>query len=77
MVDNQHFLALANYKSLTYGGFAVPSKLYKWNGSLFSPIGSISTQGAKRWSFFSIDGNNYLFVSNSVPNTPSYLYKLF
>ena len=62
VIDNQAYLAVANYTSTTTCN--ITSDIYQWDGNTFTPFQSINTQGAMDWTFFTIDNQYYLAVAN-------------
>jgi hypothetical protein len=64
-VNGENFMALANVFD-SVQGFAVKSRIFRWEGVLgFSEVAQITTSGATDWEVGVIDGQKYLFVSNS------------
>ena len=61
-IADKHFLAVANYYSGTY---LVDSTVYQWNGQQFDVFQNIRTKGGKGFTFFTINSENYLSVTNS------------
>jgi len=66
MIGNDHYLAVANHHSGTYGNinFNVDSKIYQWDGFNFVEHQTIATHSAHDWAYFTIDNDHYLAVAN-------------
>jgi hypothetical protein len=61
-IGGESYLAVANnYDGSSYN---VDSKIYRWNGSIFTETQAISTSGARGWEFFTIGEDSYLAVAN-------------
>ena len=76
-IGSDAYLAMANY----YDGSThnIDSKIYRWNGTVFSVTQSISTRGAFDWEFFTVGSDAYLAVANNhndaTPNIDSKIYR--
>jgi len=72
-IAGNDFLALSNFHTNS-GGYNVLSSIYIWNGLEFSLLANVATFGATSFRAFTINGINYIFVTNSQLN--SVLYRL-
>jgi hypothetical protein len=69
-INGESFLAIANYYSSTNGSYHDQvSKIYKFNGSSFSEINTFNSSGARKWKYFSVDGQHFLFLVNYYTKT--------
>ena len=62
-ISDEHYLAVANgYNGVSH---RLNSVIYRWNGKLFVAFQNLLTrQGANDFSFFIIDKESFLAVSN-------------
>ena len=78
-ISNEHFLAVANYLHYYDASLLKDSIIYKWNGKLFVVVQKIPTKGATHFTFFTINGDKYIAVTNyydgSTRSLKSVIYK--
>lgn len=65
-IGDDHYLQLANYNSNNFGvnNLDVNSGIYIWENGKFKPFQWIPTSGALPGSFFQLDGDYYLVITN-------------
>ncbi len=78
-VGNEYFLAVANRGEFANNNHNIDSKIYRWNGSIFEEYLKIPTSGGNDWETVTIDGTQYLLITNwyngATYNLNSVLYK--
>ena len=75
-IDNNQFIAVANHLQSNVEYQSVPSRLYKWNGTLFNKVQDFPTEGAKDVDFINIRNSESFLVFSGHHNRPSYRVKL-
>lgn len=57
--------------SFNYNGTTtdIPSRIFKFNGTAFTPFQDIQTHGVMGWKFFTMNGKNYLAAANNGMST--------
>ena len=77
-INNETFIAIANYQS-SNRGYAVPSSVYKWSGNNFVKTQSLQTYGAHDVKSFIISGDTFLAFANHLNGSgkfiDSFIYK--
>jgi len=71
-IDNNQFIAVANHLQSNVEHQSVPSRLYKWNGTLFNKVQDFPTEGAKDVDFINIRNSESFLVFSGHHNRPSY-----
>jgi len=66
-IGKKHFLAVDSLDTLIYYGtnYSVNVLIYQWNGKLFVVIQKIPRKTLSRFTFFTLNGDKYLAVSNA------------
>ncbi|PKL77454.1 MAG: hypothetical protein CVV27_05385 [Candidatus Melainabacteria bacterium HGW-Melainabacteria-1] len=74
-VGEEHFLAVANeYNGSSYASSTnIFSEIYRWNGSQFTLLQRVHSEGARDWEAFSIGDRHFLALANlwGSTNSPS------
>ncbi len=76
LIDSDIYLAVANHADYQDTPYQ-ESKIYKWNGSAFIEIQSITTSNAMSWASFTIGTDSYLALACSDNSSTTYGSRIF